>query len=488
MQELVLELKNIEKSYNGKTIISVDDLRVYQNEKIGIIGDNGQGKSTLMQLIDQSIQPDKGQINRLTEFQSFPQIEEAVNMNYEKVDAKILSRLKVPKYRIDYFSCGEKTRARLAGLFSRYTMGMLMDEPTTHLDSEGIQFLIDELTYYYGMLMVVSHDRFFLDKVVETIWEIKNGTVTVYNGNYSSYLNQKEQNELEIKRKHQNFLKEKNRLETAAKMKQEQALKMSKISQKKKNKSIRPSRLSSSKQKDTVQKAAHKTAKAIENRMDQLVDVRMVSEHKSVQFPKIKTVEIHNPYPIMAEDLTIIRGEQTLLKHVDFQFKQNKRIGLAGPNGAGKSSLLDYIINEKEGIRLSSKVRFAVYQQMDYILSEDVSVLDYLMRDSEYSEPLVRTVLNNLGFDQSDAVRSVTRLSGGEATRLAISKLFTDPSNVMILDEPTNFIDIRTIEALESLLNDYKGTVLFTSHDKYFMNRVSDEVWEIKDRQLHLKQ
>jgi macrolide transport system ATP-binding/permease protein len=487
MQELVLELKNIEKSYNGKTILSIDDLKVYQNERIGIVGDNGQGKSTLLKLINQSIEPDKGQVRMLTDFQFYSQIEEETGLFRDQVDPEMLSRLNVPKYSTDVFSGGERTRARLARLFSRYTLGMLMDEPTTHLDSEGIQFLIDELTYYYGTLLIVSHDRYFLDQVVETIWEVKDGTVAVYPGNYTEYVEQKAQNKLEAERKQEAVRKEKARLELAVKKKHEQAQKMSKVSHKQKNRNIRPSRLSSSKQKDTVQKAAHKTAKSIEKRMEQIEDVDLPAVQRTIQFPEVKTVEIHNPYPVMLENVTIIRGDQILLEEVDAQFERGKRIAITGHNGAGKSSLLSHILNKEEGVRLSPKVRFAVYRQMDYKLAESTGILDYLLYESEYSEPLVRAVLNNLGFDQSDTDRPVSNLSGGEATRLAIAKLFTDPSNVIVLDEPTNFIDLSTIEALEQLLKDYKGTVFFTSHDKYFVDRVADQVWEIDDQKLYLK-
>ena len=487
MQELVLELKNIEKSYNGKTILSIDDLKVYQNERIGIVGDNGQGKSTLLKLINQSIEPDKGQVRMLTDFQFYSQIEEETGLFRDQVDPEMLSRLNVPKYSTDVFSGGERTRARLARLFSRYTLGMLMDEPTTHLDSEGIQFLIDELTYYYGTLLIVSHDRYFLDQVVETIWEVKDGTVAVYPGNYTEYVEQKAQNKLEAERKQEAVRKEKARLELAVKKKHEQAQKMSKVSHKQKNRNIRPSRLSSSKQKDTVQKAAHKTAKSIEKRMEQIEDVDLPAVQRTIQFPEVKTVEIHNPYPVMLENVTIIRGDQILLEEVDAQFERGKRIAITGHNGAGKSSLLSHILNKEEGVRLSPKVRFAVYRQMDYKLAESTGILDYLLYESEYSEPLVRAVLNNLGFDQSDTDRAVSNLSGGEATRLAIAKLFTDPSKIIVLDEPTNFIDLSTIEALEHLLRDYKGTVFFTSHDKYFVDRVADQVWEINDQKLYLK-
>lgn len=487
MQELVLELNNIEKSYNGKTILSIDHLSVYQNEKIGIIGENGQGKSTLLNIINQSAQPDSGHVYKHISFHYFKQIDRVKAIDYENMDPELVSRLGVPEYPSQYFSGGEETRLKLADVLSNYSMGLLLDEPTTHLDTKGIRFLMNELTYYYGTLLVVSHDRHFLDKVVDTIWEVDNGEVTVFKGNYSSYLQQKEQMKLENERLHNNYQKEKSRLLKAARQKEEQAKSISNVSQKQKSRNIKPSRLSSSKQKDTVQKAAHKTAKAIEKRVDNLDAVELLSEPKAIHFPASTTVSIHNPYPIMGEAVSICRGGKVLLEQCDFQFKRGKKIGIAGPNGSGKTSLLTHILNNQEGITLSPKVKFSVYRQMSYKFTKETSVIHYLMDESEYPESIVRAVLNNIGFTHQNINQSVTELSGGEATRLALAKLFTDPSNVLILDEPTNFIDVKTIEALEELLKSYKGTVLFTSHDEYFMTKVADEIWEIKDKKLVMK-
>lgn len=484
MQTLALELNNIEKSYNGKTILFLDHLSVYQNEKIGIIGENGQGKSTLLNLIMEITQPDKGTVQKLVDFQYYKQMEDVSEIRYDSMDPEVISRLHVPEYSTRHFSGGEEARVRLSEVLSRYTMGMLMDEPTTHLDAEGVEFLIKELMHYYGTLLVVSHDRFFLDKVVDTIWEVKEGTVTVFPGNYSSYIEQKEQLKRENEQAYQTSQKEKNRLRKAADSKQRQAQKMSKVSQKQKNRNIKPSRLSSTKQKDTVQKAAHKTAKAIEKRIEHIPDVNLIPEPQKIAFPDSGTSSMHNPYPIMGDRVTIIRGDRILLDDVSFQFQLGKVIGLSGPNGSGKTSLLERIIEEGEGITLSPKVTFAVYKQMDYKLTKEVSLKEYLLHDSDYPESIIRAVLNNLGFSQNDIRRPITNLSGGEATRLAIAKLFTDPSNVLVLDEPTNFIDLKTIEALENLIKAYKGTVLITSHDCYFMNRLADEVWEVKDKRL----
>ncbi len=148
--------------------------------------------------------------------------------------------------------------------------------------------------------------------------------------------------------------------------------------------------------------------------------------------------------------------------------------------------MLDAIVNDREGIVLSPKVAFSFYQQMDYKLLGEESMLTFLMKRTEYPERLVRSLLNNLGFAQLEINKPLSALSGGEATKLSIALLFVQPSNVLILDEPTNFIDIKTIEALEKLIASYEGTVLFTSHDPYFVEKLAEEVYEMKDKQLHL--
>lgn len=487
MNQLVLELNNVEKSYMSEEILTIEKLKVYENEKIGIVGKNGSGKSTLLNLIAGELTPDAGTINRQIDFHYFKQIEEAPTPDFAKVDAEYLSRLQVPKHSPFHYSGGEQTRARLAEYFSMYSFGLLMDEPTTHLDEVGVQFLVDQLKYYYGTLLVVSHNRYFLDEVADAIWEVEDGRVTVYKGNYSQYQEQKAQALAEQAKEYEQYVREKQRLERAAAEKQEQAEKMSRVSAKQKDRAINPGRLDASKSKDTVQKAAHKTAQAILKRADQLEAAEKPPLGKMVQFPEPKSLAIHHEFPIMGHQVTIQKGENVLFEEASFQFPLGKRIGIVGPNGSGKTTLMRHILNEGEGITLSKKVVFSVYQQMDYQLFEDDSMLEFLMKDSEFEEPVIRSVLNNLGFEQKEIVKkSVKDLSGGEATRLVIAKLFSDPSNVLVLDEPTNFIDVQTIEALELLMKSYKGTILFTSHDKYFMENVADQIWRVEDRRITL--
>src|SRR5699024_4346109 len=189
----------------------------------------------------------------------------------------------------------------------------------------------------------------------------------------------------------------------------------------------------------------------------------------------------------MGQKISIQKGKKYLFDEANFQLPIGKRIAIMGPNGSGKSTLLNHIITNSEGITLSNKIVFSVYKQMAYQLTEDKTILEFLKQDSHMKEPIIRSILNNLGFEQVEIVKKiVSDLSGGEATRLAIAKLFTDPSNVLILDEPTNFIDVQTIEALEVLMKSYRGTILFTSHDKYFVENVEDQIWRIESRKLKL--
>lgn len=487
MQELVIEFQNVNKSYLNKKVLVIDHLAVYANDRIGIIGGNGQGKSTLLDLMSETISPDQGAVHKLIEFHYYRQIEEIESKDTDHLDPIWAEKFQLPHHDIAGFSGGQEARLRLSALLSDYRPGLLLDEPTTHLDAEGIRLLTEELKSYYGTLLVVSHDRSFLDQVAEKIWEVEDGKVTEYPGNYTDYLAQKEQELLTQERAYEAFVKERNRLEKSAAEKHAQAQRLGKVSAKQKKRRIKPSRLSSSKQKDTVQKAAHKASKAIEKRLEQLEHAEPVKQTQMLRFPASEQLKLHHPFPVMGEDVTIRKGSTFLLENARFQFPLGKRVGIIGPNGSGKSSLLQHILTKGEGIILSPKAVFSVYNQMDYKQVADKNLLDYLAQDSDYPEPFLRAVLNNLGFDQIQIMRPVKNLSGGEVTRLAIANLFTKPSNILVLDEPTNFIDIETIEALEKLMFGYRGTILFTSHDHRFLERMSEQIWEIMDRKLRLK-
>ena len=256
--------------------------------------------------------------------------------------------------------------------------------------------------------------------------------------------------------------------------------------EKSRHKNIRPSRLSASKQKDTVQKNLHKQAKAMNSRLEQLKEVQNVQRINPIKFPAHPSVEIHNPYPLRAEGITVTYDQKIILNDLSFQVPLGKKIAVTGQNGAGKSTLFNYLLTEQAGVIWSPNVQIETYRQMDYQFFESTPLLDELMNDTDWPEKTVRALLNNLGFAQLDVGKPLNELSGGEATRVAIAKLFTKPANFLLLDEPTNFIDLRTIEALELFLKAYQGTVLFTSHDAHFIENVADEVWTLQAGKLQI--
>lgn len=181
-------LNNIEVSFSGQLVLNIPRLAVHQFDRIGIVGKNGAGKSTLLKLLAGQITPDKGQVHRFADFAYFDQLSRPVK---REIDYKFLGRLSIPQTEVKNLSGGEQTRLKLAEIFSTYHEGLLIDEPTTHLDEDGVQFFIDELSYYYGALVLVSHDRHVLDELVTKIWEVEDGRVTEYTGNYSDYAEQK---------------------------------------------------------------------------------------------------------------------------------------------------------------------------------------------------------------------------------------------------------------------------------------------------------
>src|SRR5690625_1591421 len=222
MEQICFELIDVEVTFLDKEIVKIDRLAVHQFDRIGIVGKNGAGKSTLLKLLARMIQPTKGKVYAHVDCGYFEQIEPPTGT---EVDPALLGKLHVSKDS-EQLSGGEQTRKKIAQLFTHYYEALLIDEPTTHLDQEGISFLLDELRYYYGALIIISHDRTVLNELVTTIWEVDEGKVRIYSGNYDEYLEQKQ-----LEREQQNqsfvqFIKEKSRLEIAAKEKMERAEKI----------------------------------------------------------------------------------------------------------------------------------------------------------------------------------------------------------------------------------------------------------------------
>lgn len=483
MEHICFELENVEVTYLDKEVFKIDRLAVHQYDRIGIVGKNGAGKSTLLKLLAGIVQPTSGNVKRHVEYGLFEQMEAPADV---EADPALLGRLAIP-HHAGRLSGGEQTRLKLAHMLTHYYEALLIDEPTTHLDQEGITFLLDELRYYYGALVLISHDRTVLDELVTKIWEVHEGKVRVYSGNYSDYVEAKRLEREQQMQAHEQFVKEKSRLEKAAQEKMKKAEKIAQAGSmsKKESKSL-ANRMIETKSKGTSQKAVHRAARAIEHRMEKLQEVEAVQEDSQIVFRQTKTMELHNKYPIMADRLTLRLGDIVLLEEVSFQLPLGKKIAITGANGSGKSSLLAHIANVEAGLTISPKAKMGWFRQMSYQFTSDETVLQFVKNRSDYEEGFLRGVLHSMQFVGTDIQKRVTSLSGGEAIRLQLSQLFLGEYNILLLDEPTNFLDIHAIEALEQFIAAYAGTIIFVSHDKRFVEHAADVHFHLSDRKLHL--
>lgn len=486
MEHVCVELENIELSYLDRTVLNVPRLAVHQFDRIGVVGKNGSGKSTLLKLIAGQITPDQGNVNWLIDFSYFDQLEltSEYDANYD-----LVGKLSIPETAIENYSGGEQTRLKLARLFSNYHEGLLIDEPTTHLDEEGIKFFIDELTYYYGALILVSHDRYVLDWLVTKIWEVEDGSVTEYTGNYSDYVEQKKLEKRQQQEEHEKYVKEKSRLMKAADKKMKKADKINQASgqMSKKEAKAKANKMFMTKEKGTSQKSVQRTAKAIEQRVEQLEEVEAPKEEQTIRFHQSSALTLHNKFPIMADCLTLKAGNKNLLNESSFQFPLGDTIAITGKNGSGKTTLLHHILQRGEGVTISPKAVIGFYEQMDYKFKKDETVIAYMKDRSDHNESKIRAALNAMNFKGNDIKKNVCDLSGGEAIRLVLCQLFLGKYNVLVLDEPTNFLDVFSIEALERFLEGYEGTVLLVSHDWTFIERTADRIYSIEDQSLILK-
>lgn len=482
MEQICFEIENLEVTFLDKKIVEIDRLAVYQFDRIGIVGKNGAGKSTLLHLLAGKLYPSSGVVKSYVEPGYFEQME----VSLIEADEALLSKLEVPR-NTEQLSGGEQTRRKLAQLFTHYYEALLIDEPTTHLDQSGKSFLIEELRYYYGALIIISHDRTVLDELVTTIWEVDGGKVRVYSGNYSDYMKQKKVEIEQQRQAHEQYIKEKTRLEKAAMEKMKKAEKIAQAgSMSKKEANAKPNKIFMTKSKGTSQKAVQRAAKAIEQRMNKLQEIEEVHEERQIFFRQSQQLALHNKFPIMADRITLQVKNKVLLEEVSFQLPLGKNIAISGDNGSGKSTLLQYIVNHGDGITISPKAKIGFFKQMSYRFVMDENVLQFLKNRSEYDEGFLRSVLHAMQFSGTDLRKSVMSLSGGESIRLQLCHLFLGDYNILVLDEPTNFLDIHTINALERFISAYEGTILFVSHDQTFINNVADVNYHIIGKKLKL--
>ena len=481
-KNLLLLAENISISFGARMLFHIKKLEIYEGDRIGLVGLNGSGKTTLLRLLSGEILPDEGAIRVNCKPQYFTQQSNDIP---HQVDSREL-RLFGVQDLIDnnVVSGGEGTRLRLAELFSKDSPLFLLDEPTSHLDEEGQGYLNHRLASIDSFVLV-SHDRELLDKQCNIIIEIAAGDVKIFQGNYSFYCEQKKQALNRAYLEYEQYVDEMKRLKKAYHAKKEQARKTQK----------KPRNISTSDAKTRDYCAARRSHGSKAKNMERSAEnIKKRMEHMEVkekpqEFPKLRPIfnltdPPENPIIIEADNLsfTYANGKE-IFRNAVFRLQRGSHTVLVGKNGVGKTTLIRLIIENKI-VRVVPKVKIGYLQQDLSNLSYEDTVLENVMKTSVQSSNIVRITLARLLFTPQDIYKPVSMLSGGELIRLAFAKIFVSNANVLILDEPTNYLDIPSIESIQSLLSEYEGTLLFTSHDRAFIKAIATNELLIYDKKI----
>ncbi|WP_204438686.1 ribosomal protection-like ABC-F family protein [Amphibacillus cookii] len=458
----VIELVNIKQETDGKPLFEIDHLQIKKHARIGLVGRNGSGKSTLLALIAGQMELGHGEIKRFGSVQLLPQLKTTETTE----------------------SGGEVTQRYIDNALAQKTDVLLADEPSTNLDHQHIEKLMKQLKRWHGALILVAHDRALLDALCDEIWEINQQKLSVYVGNYSNYRKRKEQEVAEQEAAYQQYLEKKKQLERAQMLKQQKAERATK----------KPKQLSHSEAKITgakpyfakKQKKLQQTKKALETRLSQLEKVDKPYQTRAIKMDLPDAKGIHQRPIIRVTNLAGQIENKMLWQPASFQIKGGDHVAIIGANGAGKTTLIHMIINQVHGVENSSAIKIGYFHQKLNTLDLHASILTNVSKGAIQSETLIRTLLARLHFFEDDVNKPVSVLSGGERVKVVLAQLMVSDINTLILDEPTNFLDLETVEALETLLADFPGTLLFVSHDQWFIERLATKLIVIENQTLKL--
>lgn len=513
---MLIQLNNVTKNFVVNEVFSNVKMEINDKDRIAIVGRNGAGKSTLLKIISGEIDFDNGErtvskdttigylsqefivredlsiyeemitcFNEIIELEkelekiSYELTPENIESNpglldkYDRLQNQVLthkdyhykSKIESVLYGLDFdkevfdkkistFSGGEKTRLSMAKLLLSEPDLLILDEPTNHLDMENVAWLENYLSSYNGAIVIVSHDRYFIDKVVNVVYNLEFGKLKKYVGNYSNFLCQYEED-------YEKNLKEY-------------------VSQQKDIK-----RLEEFVQKNIARASTSKMAKSRQKVLDKMEIIDNPRKDDKAANIEFRIKEQSGRDVLIINDLQVGYEEQVGQKY-NFSVYKGDRLAIVGKNGIGKSTLIKTIAKKQKklggNIQYGSKVSLGYYDQKQAEFESSKTILNELW--DEYplmKEAEVRTVLGRFLFRGDDVLKIVRDLSGGEKARLQLAKLMLEKNNLLILDEPTNHLDITSKQVLEEALENYEGTILFVSHDRYFINKIANKVFDITE-------
>lgn len=516
---MLLSLTNVSKIFNGKLVLDNVSLTVDETDKIGIVGNNGCGKSTLLKIITGSLEPDRtnekdgvvsfaaktsvgyleqmgGLDSRNTVMEEMEKVFEPIHKAIERMreieleielgdnssadeyqqlsswveanegyntEVKIRTILNGMGFSGDQldrtvsgFSGGEKTRLCIAKLLLEEPNLLILDEPTNHLDFKTIMWLEEYLRTYRGAVMIVSHDRYFLDRLCTSICEIEHGRLQRYKGNYSAFIRQREENDIRREREYDQQQKEIAKLEDYV-------------------------------ARNLVRASTTKMAQSRRRQLEKMERIEKPfhdEKHAKINFtyavePPLDVLKVKNADISVGEGA----GRKTLVDDISFEVRRGEKIGIIGDNGIGKSTLLKIIqglIPHEGTVRWNTNVKISYFEQESTNLNRELTVMEELhSRYPSLSDLEVRNLLAQVRFVGENVFKEIGVISGGERAKLCFAIMMQEHGNVLILDEPTNHLDLSSKEAIETALEEYKGTVIFVSHDRYLLSRIADRLIEL---------
>ncbi|MDO4534463.1 MAG: ABC-F family ATP-binding cassette domain-containing protein [Clostridium perfringens] len=525
---IVLSCRNIKKSFGIDEILKDITFNINEGDKVGLIGPNGQGKSTLFKILTKTLDSDSGELfidksknlgylsqnlslaNEITIYDEMLKVfSSLVNLEIKLHDLEIKMNEPYDASKEEYhnklirdytlnnelyenrggytfrgeisrilkglgflendfdkviknLSGGQKTRVALCKLLLTKPDILLLDEPTNHLDLDAIEWLEEYLKSYKGTVLVISHDRFFLDAVTNNTFELIGGKISCYNASYTKFLELREK-DLEAKQKA--YV-----LQQAEIKRQEEIIE--KFRSFNREKSI---------------KAAESREKAL-SKMERIEAPETQKEASKIKF---ETQITSGNDVLHGENLSKSYGDKLLFEDIGFDLKREEKVALIGENGRGKTTLfkiiLDKIKSDSGSITLGKNVFVGYYDQEQSNLNLDKTIIDEVWDDfPKLTTTQIRTALASFLFTGDDVFKKISLLSGGEKCRINLLKLMLSKSNLLLLDEPTNHLDIMSREALEKAILSYNGTLIVISHDRYFLNKVIDKIWELKQDELKI--
>ena len=457
MEKIIL--RNVIKYYGERKIIDIDELKINQGEKIGIVGINGSGKSTFLKLICGIVKPDSGKIIINGKISYMEQL----NTNYET-----------------YLSGGELTKRKIEEKVNNNFDIMLLDEPSSNLDIEEIEKLKNRLIAYKGTLCLISHDRNLLDSVVDSILEIEDGKIKKYKGNYSKYKKEKEETRKRKQFEYEQYITEKKRLEIAINITKNEAKTMRKTPKRMGNSEARLHKRGVENKREKIEKSS----KSLETRLEKLDVKEKINNNYNIFMKMPENLKIKSKIIVTADNLNIRIGNIKLFDNIKFEIKTNSKTALIGKNGVGKTTLIKEILSKNPNIKINPSNKISYFRQDLNNLDDDKTIIENVLKDTSQDETTIRNILASLNIKEDDVYKKIKILSGGERVKVLLAKIMTSNSNFLILDEPTNFLDIESIEALEKLMKEFKGTILFVTHDKNLVDNIATDIMIVENKKI----